>query len=148
MSDIKKPILLFLLLLLTVRVFADYTYTLDRGNATITKYVGDFIDLIIPRTISGHLVTAIGKKAFGNNQNLTTISIPSSVISIGDWAFESCNRLTNIIIPDSVKSIGALAFVGCKKLTITVEKGSFAEEYAINNNIPYKYQEAKIWLIY
>ncbi len=51
------------------------------------------------------------------NANLTSISIPNSVISIGGAAFSGCSSLTNIIIPNSVTSIGYSAFSGCSSLT-------------------------------
>ena len=47
---------------------------------------------------------------------LTNISIPNSVISIGKKAFYECSLLTNISIPNSVISIGSYAFYGCALL--------------------------------
>jgi len=45
--------------------------------------------------------------------------------------------LTSVTIPKNVTSIEFMAFEGCKNLTILGKKGSFAEEYAINTNIPF-----------
>lgn len=56
---------------------------------------------------------SIGASAFSDCANLTSITIPNSVISIGEGAF--CGSgLTSIIIPDGVTSIGELAFEDCE----------------------------------
>jgi len=65
------------------------------------------------------------------------VTIPESVTGIGGEAFARCFGLTNIDIPSSVTSIGEAAFGDCGDLTLTVEEGSFAEQYAKENNIPY-----------
>jgi len=68
-------------------------------------------------------VTTIGSEAFYPCINLTSVTIPNSVISIGDWAFSSSN-LVSVTIPNSVISIGDWAFYGCSSLTsVTIGTG-------------------------
>ena len=105
-------------------------------------------------------VTSIGGSAFERCTNLTSVTIGSDVTSIDNMAFEHCTSLTSIIIPDSVTSIGWRAFYNCKSLTrvkspetvteigeiafegcpatISSAPGSAAEQYAKENNIPFK----------
>ena len=64
-------------------------------------------------------------------------TIPDIVKEIGYSAFFGCTGLTSITIPSSVTSIGDLVFDGCPNLTIHGKKGSYAEEYANKENIPF-----------
>ena len=110
--------LLLLLILLpggTLAAEAEgYTYSLDgSGNATVTGYTGSATELIIPSTLDGHPVKAIGKDAFAFNSNLTSVTIPDSVISIGWEAFVSCTGLKNVTLPAHLNSIGEYAFAYC-----------------------------------
>ena len=57
-----------------------------------------------------YTVTSIESSAFGNNTKLTSVTIPSSVISIGYGAFSGCSNLANITIPNSVIRIENNAF--------------------------------------
>ena len=75
----------------------------------------------IPATVTKdgttYNVTAIGKNAFINCSNLTSVSIPNSVTSIGNNAFAWCSGLTTVTIPGSVTKIGKYAFSKCTGLT-------------------------------
>ena len=51
-------------------------------------------------------VTAIGKGAFKECRNLTSVVIPNSVTEIGEDAFYECHNLASIEIPDGVTEIG------------------------------------------
>ena len=76
--------------------------------------------IIIPEKVTyngaEYIVTSIGKSAFYNCTDLTSVTIPESVTSIGDAAFCYCTGLTSFTIPNSVKSIGAYAFYDCTGL--------------------------------
>lgn len=69
---------------------------------------------------------------------MTKITVPESVVSIDQFAFVGCSKLTSIVIPTSVENIGILAFWGCEKLTVRAPKGSYAEQFALNNNIKFE----------
>lgn len=62
-------------------------------------------------------VTSIGNSSFNQCTNLTSITIPNTVISIGDSAFGYCSALTEFTVPNSVKNIGNCTFDSCSSLT-------------------------------
>jgi hypothetical protein len=83
-------------------------------------------------------VTSIGDSAF-KSTGVTSVVIPHNVTKIDDYAFAFCDKLASVTIPNSVTSIGNNAFWYCDKLTITTTKGSYAEQYAKDNDIAVKY---------
>ena len=91
----------------------NFTYTATATEVTITGYTGTGGAITIPSSIDGLPVTDIGTSAFNSKDSLTSVTIPSSVITIGNYAFHSCRSLTSITIPNSVTSIGDYAFVYC-----------------------------------
>ena len=68
-------------------------------------------------TIIPNSVTSIGKTAFYNCSDLTSITIPNSVTTIGESAFSGCSSLTSITIPNSVTTIADFTFYECSSLT-------------------------------
>ena len=83
-------------------------------------------DVVIPSSIDGIKVTAIGGVAFFNKE-LTSVIIPNTVITIHDrirrdTAFGH-NNLKEIVIPDSVKTIGILAFSDNQLTKISIGRG-------------------------
>ena len=67
----------------------------------------------------GTSVTSIGVQAF-RATGLTSITIPDSVTSIGNFAFYNCSALTSVVIPSIVTSIGDGVFAYCSALTSVV----------------------------
>ena len=112
------------------------------GTVTITGYNGAGGDVVIPSTIDGAAVTAIGREAFRSCKGINSITVPEGVLSIGTaqdefGVFEDCSmqsislpstllyiwsyafastQLTEITFPDSVIKIGDEVFFGCTEL--------------------------------
>ena len=81
--------------------------------------------LVIPTSLNGRTVTAIGNSAFANQTGMTNAEIPNTITSIGASAFASCSNLTKITIPNGVTSIGNSAFSFCISLgTVSIERPS------------------------
>lgn len=99
-----------------------------RGAAysSYNEYTGD---VAIPATVSyegtTYAVTAIGDGAFRSCSNLTSVSLPNSIISIGNSAFRS-SKISSITIPNSVTTIGDYVFSWCSSLT-NVKLGNSVE---------------------
>ena len=48
-------------------------------------------DLVIPEG-----PTSIGRYAFSNCTDLTSVTIPSTITNIGNYAFDNCDKLTTV----------------------------------------------------
>ena len=70
--------------------------------------------------------------------SLVDILIPNGVVNIGERAFWGCQNLKDIIIPRSVVNIGNFAFDTCENIKLNVYSGSYAERYAVENDLAYK----------
>jgi len=73
-------------------------YSVARGFATAT-------DIVIPATYNFLPVKVIEQSAFINFTGLTTIHIPEGVTTIGAYAFYGCENLTAISLPSTVTYI-------------------------------------------
>lgn len=99
---------------------ADYQFTftgVDGGSiATITGYVGEARDIVLPETATNSSagwnipspVRVIGTSAF-NNKQLTSVIIGNNIEVIGNNAFQR-NSLTSIVLPDSITTLGSESF--------------------------------------
>ncbi len=62
------------------------------GSATDT-------DIVIPSQYKNMDVVEIRKEAFKGNTNITSVSVPSTVVEFGDNCFEGCTNLQTLNIP-------------------------------------------------
>ena len=120
---------------------SDFEYTESNGKITITKYIGQTKNVVIPSTINNLPVIAIGNEAFFQNQ-LTSVIIPNSITSIDHFAFSN-NQLKSITIPNSVSFIGHGAFFENQLTSIiipnsisSINKRTFANNKLTSVTIP------------
>lgn len=90
--------------------------TVPNGVTSIGKTAfiecSDVTSITLPDSI-----TSIGVAAFADCSNLNSINLPSNLNTIPEGAFENCVQLSSISIPDSVVSISNSAFRGCSVLS-------------------------------
>jgi hypothetical protein len=79
-------------------------------DGVLTAYRGNAEEVVVPEG-----VTAIGRDAFWDCKNLTSVTLPASLTAIGEWAFRECSGL--ISIDTGAADIGQGAFAGCSSLT-------------------------------
>jgi|GEM_PF-1789693 len=116
-----------------------YQYETYDTGVKITKYTGGEFAVSIPSKIGKTKVTAIGDRAFENNDLIESVTIPNTVTTIGHEAFKDCDSLKEITIPNSVTTIYSdrwnNTFGSCDNLTSVVigdglkaiEGGCFSE---------------------
>lgn len=85
-------------------------------------------------------ITRIENQTFWNCSNLNYVKLPQSINSLGYGAFLGCNSLSSIKLPENITNIEDRAFEGCSSdLALYVIKDSYAESYAKDNGLKYKY---------
>ena len=92
---------------------SDFKYEVEDGKVTITNYTGKGGDVVVPDTIDGLPVTAIGDNAFCYCTGLTSITLPEGCTTIGYYAFSGCTSLTSITLGNSITTISVGAFQAC-----------------------------------
>lgn len=107
-------------------------------------------------------IRIIGKAAFEYTQ-LESITLPDTVTTIDSWGFFFNTALHTVVLPESLQSIGASAFAICSALNSSVKlpesltligdnafasvtdcqfvvaRGSYAETWLTQQNIPFAY---------
>ena len=82
-------------------------------------------------------VEYISADAFRGCSALTVITLPSTLKAISDEAFLGCTSLASVTVPSGVVYMGQDIFRGCNDLIIYGNRATTAEQYALNNNIPF-----------
>lgn len=125
------------------------TYEIADGEVTITGCAKNTTGkVVVPDTIEGYPVTAIGEQAFRSQsyiteivlpdsvktieekaffccRSMTAIRLPSDLTVINDYVLADCSSLTSLHIPASVKQIVRFALYDCPNIsTLTVESGN------------------------
>lgn len=67
-----------------------------------------------------------------NGEEITSLTIPSSVTSIGGYAFYGWTGLTSVTIPNSVTKVGQYAFYNCSGLTEVIAERQTPPTYNSN----------------
>ena len=89
----------------------------DGEGALLTNYSGTSGDVVIPDTVDGHPVVAVGAHMFAYNEAVRSVMLPEGIRSIGNMAFFKCIHLHDIVIPEGVTMIDECCFGGCTELS-------------------------------
>ncbi len=97
----------------------------EDGNATLTKLKNKTENIILPTTIGGYTVTAVGERLFEDisSDEVASIVIPETVTHIGNRAFAGCEGI-KITVEGGLLSVGEKAFLNCDGLSaVTLKEG-------------------------
>lgn len=97
-----------------------FTYeSTEEDYVTITGYLGEEINIVIPEEINGWTVSSIGAFAFAGS-DVFRIVLPDTVSFVEEYAFSNCKNLTHVELQSydiwGVSEIGTGAFGGCTAL--------------------------------
>ena len=81
----------------------------------ITKYVGSETNIVVPASIDGAPVLAVGEYAF-SGATMTHVRFPDSVSEIGPYAFKDCKNLMVATLPKTLTVVEEGLFEGCTSL--------------------------------
>ena len=144
-----------------------WRFELKKNNTIrLLGYKGEEKMVMVPNRIGKYSVASIAPGAFrgvhGRGSNKTeraisqilSIEVMDGIKEIPSGTFCWCTNLKTIKLPKSVKKISAYkfdddknrlksdwAFVDCPNLTIHAPAGSYAEQYAKENHIPFVAEE-------
>lgn len=116
-------------------------FSFDPATGTLTEYHGESTEVVIPDTIDGQPVLALGENLF-TYKYLTKLVLPASLQKIGPEAI-SYNYLTELDFPSGLQEIGDYALEGnwleSVKLPeglVKIGKSAFSENRLLSINIP------------
>jgi hypothetical protein len=96
-----------------------FSYTVESNHTIVTGIATNASGpVVVPATLGGYPVTEIGRSAFKDRTNVTSITFASaaSVTNIGPAAFQGCASLMLVVLPTGLTSISAGLFYGCAAL--------------------------------
>ena len=96
-------------------------YLEDQDRKAIVRYYGESAEI----SLIGY--DEIYSKAFINNHNITSLTLPSSISSIGNNAFQGCDKLEHINLPEGLTYLGYGSFLGTSSLKEITIPASISE---------------------
>ena len=96
----------------------DYGYITNAdGTVTITEYIGNNSEIVIPAEIESKAVTEIARLLFYNNNSIVSVKMPDTITEIGAGAFTACAKLTTVELSRNLKILNACSFFACDLLS-------------------------------
>lgn len=121
-------------------VLRHFTYEVQAGEAIITAVSTAIVsDVVVPTTVDGYPVTAIGAGAFHGCSAITRLVLPEGVHTIGANAFEGCTDLKRVALPQTMVTVEKGAFRGACALQTVHYRGNKAAGDSIaiaTDNVP------------
>ncbi|GAA3621547.1 leucine-rich repeat domain-containing protein [Flavivirga jejuensis] len=114
----------------------DYTYTITNVAPFEVEVSGSTLtELVIPSsatdygTLTTYAVAGIGEGAFNGNGVITSVALPSSVVTIRSNAFKECTSLTSINL-ENVVTVGASSLRSTAITEVDLSSATSIEGYA------------------
>ena len=92
----------------------------SQGQYEVLRYTADSEYVVIAPEYDGVPVVSVRGGAFANNEKISYVYLPDSVLNIGSKAFFGCSNLDTLLYSDRLISIGASAFEGTAIKALTL----------------------------
>lgn len=113
-------------------------------DSVTTLGVGVFTNADLRGGITlGAGITELSMDMFAESA-LVEIVIPENVNTIREYAFAACFDLVSVVIPASVTAIHETSFISSDDVVATVEEGSYAHTWCVENDVAFELMDAVI----
>lgn len=97
------------------------TYYENVAQSSAPSYPELSGDVVVPEYVThdnrSYRVTSMDYYSFMNCQNITSISLPESIVNIPYRSMNNCGKLNSVTVSSSLKTIASQAFAHCKALS-------------------------------
>lgn len=104
-----------------------FLYSVENNLVIITGTQESISGAItVPATLGSYPVTAVGRSAFKDRTNITSVSFAAGAIvtNLGPAAFQGCRSMTTAVLPSGITTLPVGLFYGCTGLvSVTVPTG-------------------------
>jgi hypothetical protein len=80
-------------------------YTFNVGTGVIDKYVGSGGAVKVPMMINGMPIVRIASNAFADNENITSVILPDTILEYGEEIFARSPNLTYVRLPYGLSEV-------------------------------------------
>lgn len=122
--------------------FAVETDTDNNKFYSVSQYLGQNPDIIIPETVNEISIKHIYNKGFYKNSVVENITLNSKITQIVDWGIRECENLTYVYCPQTLAVVGKYALAHNPKIESILLKNTSVRNFyagAFYNNTSLKY---------
>ena len=95
-----------------------FTYVVSNGQAVIIAVDGTVKgDVMVPAVLGGAPVGIVGMGAFKENDQITSVTLPDSVVRVDEQAFRGCPSLEKLSFGQGLTALPESAVADCDSLT-------------------------------
>ena len=110
--------------------------TLPDSLQTLGDYAFQYCDVLSDVQLGAGLKT-VPKYCFYEDPELVSVVLPQQMTTVDEFAFGNCTKFTDVTMNRNVTSAAVNAFSYPAKLTIHGVAGTYAEDFASENNIKF-----------
>ena len=115
----------------------DYCYIVNGSNALIVGYLGGGGDVVIPEKLGGLPAAQIRRNVFTEDERITSVHLPKTMIDITDEQFCLCSKLRSVTVAEGNEvytSVDGVLYKNSGK-TIQLHPPAHSTEFDIPNGV-------------